>query len=802
MLSRRDGRKVLDNWLPALVRRSVAAYALALLIAGWGFAFWECYQDRQSTLADAGAQLSARATALQTQIGAILDDGVRAASFALLPLSTNPNPKTAIGNPGAAGDGVEFLASLFLAMPGRFVQTDPQTGPESVPVPSWAQELALDSAASSWVGPWMQLRPDGDALVPVARRVTDASGRKLWVGALVSLDRLESTDLPMTRGDATMALISGAGELLMVTPPPTTPARASRNISATPLFAQFRAIGPEGGVIDGTSPYYGDRRLYAVRQVPGYGLLCVALESRTVVLAAWVRRTLHAAELWLGLTAAFLWLLWLLRRMAGSVDRRYTLYQTLFDDPSIVVLLSRNGRYIESNATAKQMFRWPDHTSIVGMEPYQLSPERQPDGSDSVTLSRAHIDRSNRFGSTLFEWTHKRLDTNEPFPAFVSLSSVKIGDQMYKLAVLQDLTELKRNEERLQLAVVASRVGVWEFDLRTDRAYLSPLFWELMGYTQAEMPTTRAGYVEFIYAEDRARLDVAFQLHVQHRVPYDVEYRLRTRAGALRWCRSRAEAIWDASGHPVRMRGSVIDVDNEKRAEQFERESKERELRVRKEFTRDLLAAQEQERTRIAHELHDSLGQSLSLITNHAQLGLASVAVPEEVRRHLQTIISRTGEAIQEVRALSRNLRPTSIGVFGLAESIDRLIEQVAQSSSIQFDKHLDSIDNALSNEQASHLYRIAQEVLTNILKHSQARHVGVRLEHDLHCVRLAVSDDGRGFALEQSAERRGTVGISSIYERALIAGGTAAVQAIPGKGTSIIVEVPILEMTGTEAGL
>src|SRR5580704_14379925 len=148
MLSRRDGRKVLDNWLPALVRRSVAAYALALLIAGWGFAFWECYQDRQSTLADAGAQLTARATALQTQIAAILDDGVRAASFALLPLSSTTNPKSAGGNPGATGDGVEFLASLFLAAPGRFVQTDPETGPETVPVPIWAQGLSLDAAAS------------------------------------------------------------------------------------------------------------------------------------------------------------------------------------------------------------------------------------------------------------------------------------------------------------------------------------------------------------------------------------------------------------------------------------------------------------------------------------------------------------------------------------------------------------------------------------------------------------------------------------------------------------------------------
>jgi signal transduction histidine kinase len=67
--------------------------------------------------------------------------------------------------------------------------------------------------------------------------------------------------------------------------------------------------------------------------------------------------------------------------------------------------------------------------------------------------------------------------------------------------------------------------------------------------------------------------------------------------------------------------------------------------------------------------------------------------------------------------------------------------------------------------------------------------------------VRLAVSDDGRGFALEQSAERPGTVGISSIYERALIAGGTAAVEATPGKGTSIIVEVPILGLTGTDSG-
>jgi two-component system sensor histidine kinase UhpB len=800
MRSRHDGRNVLDDWLPSLVRRSVAAYALALLIAGWGFAFWECYQDRESTLADAGAQLTARATALQTQVAAILDDGVRAASFALLPLASGTAAKPAAGNPAPMGDGPEFLASLYLVTPERFVQSDPLTGAATVPIPSWAQGLSLNSAAGSWVGPWTQLRPGDDALVPIARRVTDRDGRQVWVGALVSLNRLEATDLQMTQGDVSMALISDAGELLMVTPPPKSQGRANRNISTSELFAQFHEVGPNGGVIAGTSPYYGDRRIYAVRRVPGYGLLCVALESRAVVLAPWMSRTIHASELWLGFTAAFLWLLWLLRRMAAAVDRRYTLYRTLFDDPSIVVLLSKNGRYIENNATARKMFRWPDNGSILGMEPYQLSPPRQPDGSDSIALSRAHIERSNKEGSTQFEWTHKRLDTDEPFPACVSLSSVKIDGQLYKLAVLQDLTELKRNEERLQLAVVASRVGVWEFDLRTDRAYLSPLFWELMGYTPAEMPTTRSQYIEFIYPEDRARLDAAFQMHLQHHVPYDVEYRLRTRAGTLRWCRSRAEAIRDASGHPVRMRGSVIDVDNEKRAEQFERESKERELRVRKEFTRDLLAAQEQERTRIAHELHDSLGQSLSLITNHAQLGLACGEVSADVRRHLQTIISRTAEAIQEVRSLSRNLRPTSIGVFGLAESIDRLIEQVAQSSTIQFDKHLDSIDDALNNEQASHLYRIAQEILTNILKHSQARHVGVRLEHDLHCVRLAVIDDGRGFALEQSAERRGTVGISSIYERALIAGGTAAVEATPGKGTSVIVEVPILETTGTES--
>jgi two-component system sensor histidine kinase UhpB len=799
MLSRRDGRKVLDNWLPVLVRRYVAAYALALLVAGWGFAFWECYQDRQSTLADAGAQLSARATALQTQVAAILDDGVRAASFALLPQSSSPAAKSTNANPGATRDGVEFLASLYLATPERFVQTDPETGPQVVPMPAWAQGLSLDSPASSWVGPWTQLRPGGDALMPVARRITDRDGRNSWVGALVNLNRLESADLQMTQGDASMALISGAGELLMVTPPPKTPGRSNRNLADTLLFAQFRDIGAAGGVIDGKSPYYGDRRIYAVRQVAGYGLLCVAFQSRAGVLAPSVSRTVHASALWLGFTAAFLWLLWLLRRMGRAVDRRYTLYQTLFDDPSIVVLLSRNGRYIESNATAKKMFRWPDNSSLIGMEPHQLSPPQQPDGTDSIAASRAHIERSNKEGSAQFEWTHKRLDTDEPFPAFVSLSSVRIDGQLYKLAVLQDLTELKRNEERLQLAVVASRVGVWEFDLRTDRAYLSPLFWELMGYTPAEMPTTRTEYVEFINSEDRARLDAAFQLHLQHHVPYDVEYRLRTRAGAWRWCRSRAEAIWDASGHAVRMRGSVIDVDNEKRAEQFERESKERELRVRKDFTRDLLAAQEQERTRIAHELHDSLGQSLSLITNHAQLGLACTEVSADIRRHLQTIISRTAEAIQEVRALSRNLRPTSIGVFGLAESIDRLIEQVAQSSTIQFDKHLDAIDDALNTEQASHLYRIAQEILTNILKHSQARNVGVRLEHDLHCVRLAVIDDGRGFALEHSAERRGTVGISSIYERALIAGGTAAVEATPGKGTSIVVEVPILEMTGTD---
>jgi PAS domain S-box-containing protein len=233
----------------------------------------------------------------------------------------------------------------------------------------------------------------------------------------------------------------------------------------------------------------------------------------------------------------------------------------------------------------------------------------------------------------------------------------------------------------------------------------------------------------------------------------------------------------------------VRDVTDRKRAQ-------ERELRTHEEFARRLLEAQEQERKRLAGELHDSLGQNLLLVKNRAQLALAAAASSPEMRRQIEGIGELVTQAIAEVRQISHDLRPYQLDQLGLTRALEVMIDTAAQSSGIAFERKLDCADDVLSGEAATHLYRVAQECLNNILKHSQARRVQIGLERDVHHVRLRIQDNGAGF---DASARAGTTpaagfGLKNIAERVRILGGSFKIDSRPGTGTSSEVIIPIRE--------
>ncbi|MGA3158037.1 MAG: PAS domain-containing protein [Steroidobacteraceae bacterium] len=350
-----------------------------------------------------------------------------------------------------------------------------------------------------------------------------------------------------------------------------------------------------------------------------------------------------------------------------------------------------------------------------------------------------------------------------------------------------------RTELRYALAVAGAHDAIWDADLLSGESYFSPRFASLLDLDpQEDLPDSLTALTSRLHPEDQEPTQRAIQQHLESHEPLQVEVRLRTGSGAYRWFRVRAQSLWDEAGTATRIAGSISNIHEQRQTQESLRVSQERELQARRQFTHDLLTAQERERQRIANELHDSLGQNLALISNRAQMGLTGPGERAHLQSQLEAILQIVQDAIREVRALARNLRPFRVEELGLTESIGVLIDQLAEGSELAVEKHLENVDGALGPEASAHLYRIAQEALTNVLKHSMAKHLRAELQLDLHCVRLVIHDDGQGFDPDLR-ERSGSVGLHSISERADMVGGSVTFRTGVGLGTEFRVEIPLM---------
>lgn len=233
------------------------------------------------------------------------------------------------------------------------------------------------------------------------------------------------------------------------------------------------------------------------------------------------------------------------------------------------------------------------------------------------------------------------------------------------------------------------------------------------------------------------------------------------------------------------------DITLRKQAEASLRLAQATELRICEEFAQHLLAAQEQERKRIANDLHDSLGQSLSLIKNRASMALEAEQYAASAG-HLRSIVDLTVTSIAELRSLVHSLRPVHIEQLGLTQSLRGLLDLASQSTPIRIDVHLEDVDDLFPGERSTHVYRIVQEALANLIKHSAATTASVAIERDIHCVRLRIADDGHGFETEGLAAKG--LGLTSIVERAHMLGGRFRLESAPAQGTRIVIEFPLAE--------
>ncbi|WP_419805981.1 triple tyrosine motif-containing protein [Terriglobus sp.] len=207
--------------------------------------------------------------------------------------------------------------------------------------------------------------------------------------------------------------------------------------------------------------------------------------------------------------------------------------------------------------------------------------------------------------------------------------------------------------------------------------------------------------------------------------------------------------------------------------------------RNRRLFTHRLLTTQEGERKRIAHELHDSIGQHLVLIRTLAMLPPGSSTTSGG---HLASIAEQAAVAIKEVETISYDLRPYQLDRLGLTKAVLSLIQSLERSSTVRVQCSVDNIDNFFPKETEINFYRIVQEALGNVLRHAEATSVSFTIIRTEHSLRLVLEDDGKGFPAV--AEGKGSaLGLVGMHERAEALHGRASIMSVPGQGTTVTIE-------------
>ncbi|MCH9659302.1 MAG: sensor histidine kinase [Bacteroidetes bacterium] len=197
-------------------------------------------------------------------------------------------------------------------------------------------------------------------------------------------------------------------------------------------------------------------------------------------------------------------------------------------------------------------------------------------------------------------------------------------------------------------------------------------------------------------------------------------------------------------------------------------------------FSQDLILAQEEERKRVARELHDSVGQKLMLLTKKTR---------EKDDADMTSLANGT---LGELRSIARGLHPSTLDKLGFTGAVEAMINELDSHSNIFFTHEIENIDEDLSRESALHLYRIIQEVLTNMVKHSKAKSASIVLERDVNSIKTAIKDNGQGFVLAEKINQATSLGMKTLMERAKIIKSKISITSNKNKGTEVVLITPV----------
>ncbi len=354
---------------------------------------------------------------------------------------------------------------------------------------------------------------------------------------------------------------------------------------------------------------------------------------------------------------------------------------------------------------------------------------------------------------------------------------------------------VQESEERLAHALDAGAIGLFDWDIRADRAVCTGPYFELFGLDPRGRSPSVSDWLGWVHPEDRERIREELRAALEDGAPYDAEYRVIRQDGAVRWASSKAKLFFDPEGKPCRMIGTLIDITERKSAEEALRESQaalERSCAQLQALNARLLAALEEERRRVSRELHDDLNQRLAVLAMSVEALEQQPALPHpRLREELRALRDRVVTLSDAVRRVAYELHPSILEHLGLPVALKSCCAEFTRQERISVTFRTCGVCEGLPQEVALSLYRLAQEALDNLARHSRASRGTVTLAGSAREVRLSIADYGVGFD-PGVARAGGGLGLIGMEERVRLVGGRLRVESHRGKGTRIEVYIPL----------
>jgi len=352
---------------------------------------------------------------------------------------------------------------------------------------------------------------------------------------------------------------------------------------------------------------------------------------------------------------------------------------------------------------------------------------------------------------------------------------------------------LRVSQNRFESVALATTDAIWDLNLQTKVVWWSDGVQKLFGYRREDVSSGFDWWLQRVHPEDRDRVVQAIQSVADSGGrSWAGEYRFRRKDDTYAVVHDRGYIIADASGKPVRFVGGISDISERRMAAKALEDSRQ-QLRA---LAARLQSGREEERAKVAREIHDELGQVLTAVKLNLDWMERNIGEHENkaAQNPLLERVLESGEmieaAVQSVQRIAADLRPALLDNLGLAEALREEARRFEQRSGTPCELQLSPEPLALSREAVTAMFRIFQEALTNVARHAQASAIHISLKTENDQVVLEVEDNGKGISSDAVGDPR-SLGLLGMSERASALGGYLEVTPGAGQGTRVTLRLP-----------